>query len=111
MNNLSDVYRIGYVEVNSALAGNIFTIAGGAPGWIDTDISGSSVPAAARIIVLNCQPGANQNLGARANGDTVDRKINNAYTVPILTSQSTARHIDFYRAAADNTYTIRGYIL
>lgn len=108
MNNIT-VPQTDYIEVDVAAAANIFTIAGGGAGWIDTDISGSDVPAGAMAIIISCAPSANQNLGARPNGSAIDTKINNAYTVFLITTQSVARHVDFYRAAANNVYVIRGY--
>lgn len=103
--------KANYIEVDVAAAANIFTIAGGGAGWIDTDITGSDVPRGAICIVFSANPSANQNLGARANGSAIDTKINNAYTIFITTTQSAAGHVDFYRAAANNVYTVRGYFI
>lgn len=88
-----------------------FVVAGGANGWIDTDIT-ASCPTAARLCYFKVYAAANQNAGARAPGDSTDTKYNNVgvcwediFAIPINS------HVELYRSAANNTYKLMGYFL
>ena len=89
--------------------GAAFTIAGGAPGFIDTDIS-SAVPAGAKMIACRCWASANQDCGARAPGESASTVFNNPGLVfEFLLANCANQHVEFYRAAANNAYYIQGY--
>ena len=96
-----------YVEVDGAKAANTFTIAGGAGAWIDTDISGSDVPANAIAIAIRCTPTGAQYNGARAHGG-VTQGLTGSHQWFTICGQA-SRHVDFYRDAAQNQYNIEGY--
>lgn len=89
--------------------GAAFTIAGGALGWIDTDIS-AAVPAGAKMIACRCWASANQDCGARPPGAAYSTVFNNPGLVfEFILANVVAQHVEFYRAAANNAYYIQGY--
>lgn len=94
-----------YVPVNPVLN----TIAGGAAGWIDWDIS-AIVPTSAIMVAATCYTNAGQSCGIRNKGETpeplVFETLNN---VTLIGNCSSSRVIQGYREAADNDYRIVGY--
>ncbi len=108
-------YMPTWVTVDGNAAANLFEIAFGVAGWIDTDISGSDVPASAIAILVNVYNagGATGSCGAKRHGDTLNHQANLAsgLTLHTITGQSSLRHVDFYRDAAQTMrYRIFGYL-
>lgn len=101
-----------FYEVDNLHADNIFTIVGGAAGWIDTDISASDVPAGAVAIHARVIAAAAQDVGARYPGSVGNYTgIGGGGATYLIFRQTTARHVEFYRSAANNVYYICGYEL
>jgi hypothetical protein len=102
-------YRPKFLAVDSA----DHSIASGAAGWIDTDLS-SELPAGAlaAVIVVKLEAGATDG-GVRENGSTATSRLNIAlisYTA--IVKLNAARHVDLYRNAGGNmTYVLVGYLV
>lgn len=90
-----------------AITATLYNVAGGAAGYIDTDCS-ASVPNNAKAVFVRCVPSGDQYHGARKYGDTADPKVQYSLATYWLTAHA-AGHIDLYRSAAANAYTILGY--
>ena len=89
--------------------GAAFTVVGGAPGFIDTDMS-AAIPAGARMVLLRCWASANQDCGARAPGSAVSTVFNNPGLVfEVIIAECSGQHCELYRDAANNAYYCQGY--
>lgn len=109
MNNLYNPAH-NYVEINADLAKNQFVKAGGAAGWLDTDVSGSDIPADAIAVQWKCEGAASQNMGVRRNGSpNVNACVVNTATQYVSAGPDSSFHLAFYREAAQNTYKALGY--
>lgn len=87
-----------------------FGIAGGAAGWIDTDVSATTGTDTSKLWVVVCKNDAFQDSGARAHGSAIDCKVANSNSVTLLSYVDTTGHMDLYRAAANAGYYFIGYI-
>lgn len=99
-----------YTETDATAAKNTFIVAGGAAGWVDTDISGSDVPAGNVLIVFQVYPLGDQAAGARtSNAIGGNGNISSGKISTLVSGQTSARHVYLYRGAANNEYRILGY--
>lgn len=109
--NFDNQYQPSFITVDGSQVKNTFLVAAGALGWIDTDITGSDVPLAAKAIFISGNPAAAVAMGVVRHGDTQGKTCDSSGHVTFLTGQSTAGHVDLYRAGSNITYNILGYIL
>lgn len=89
-----------------------FGVAGGAVGWIDTDIS-ATVPAGSWVVFL-VYCAAPQAAGVRPTGSGADSTVVMAAGIPLfigIAQADATGHVELYRSAADNAYRVMGYWL
>jgi len=107
--NISQGRGLRYVEVDGLAAANTFTIALGAPGWVDTVVSGSDVDFGAVAVVVLCNPTGVLSVGVR--------QLGSVQTLTVSTNIGTAlvakygSHMEFYRGAAQIVYSFMGYYI
>jgi len=98
--------RLRYYPV---AAGGFFLAAGG-PGWVDTDVSGTTGVDTGRVWVVNAAPAGGGTFGARPHGSAIDPKFPCSAGV-WLSGVDAAGHMDLYQDAAFAvTYQIVGYL-
>lgn len=106
MNNLFNPEVKNFIPITAAH----HLIAGGAAGYIDTDISADVPAGIAKTVLLIGAPTAAQNVGARGPGEVADPKTGTgAGVVTIIANVSATAHVELYREAANNDYYIQGY--
>jgi hypothetical protein len=93
-----------YVAINDT----DFAIAGGADGWIDTDIS-AVVPSLARAVSILCWCLANEAMGGRAPGSTALPLVW-TFSADIVCECANSR-IEFYRSTNNRWYKVLGYFV
>ncbi len=99
---------VSYVPAATAA----FTIVGGAAGYIDTDVSGTTGTDIQRLWLIDCIVAgfATQDVGVRPHGSATDVKASQAISTWISQVDATG-HLDLYRGAADAVYFIKGYLV
>lgn len=109
MRNLDNPRHLAYHELDGSAAANEFTIVAGVAGWIETDVSGSGVPAKASAVYIIATPSAAVSVGARVTGGT-GAVWGTSNKLPLVCKHDSQRKIDFYRHAGGNiNYNIAGY--
>jgi len=93
-----------------------FTVAGGAAGFINTDISAllaAGVPANVRYSLWAVYPGANQNVGVRKAGGVATSQHGGPGFVHTIAGacQIIGSRVDLYRDTANNIYYCVGWIV
>lgn len=87
-----------------------FIIAAGAIGWIDTDVSATTGTNQKLLwLIIASNAGGGFSIGSRTTGSAVNNQAAASgctYICPV----SSLGHLDLYRTAVDNTYTIVGYL-
>jgi len=97
------------IPVWNEIAATVYTVVGGAAGFVDTDISASLTKGIAFFVVY---PAGAQAVGVRSPGSLKATNFNAAIGVSIFAgvAKVVAGHVEFYRSAADNAYILLGYL-
>ena len=108
MNNLKRANKPKFIQITPA----IFTILGGAVGWVETDVSASTGINTQKIFVVLARDGGASGLaGVRKTGSIIDNKAVVYSSFTLMTHVNSVGHVDFYRNAGDMIYTFIGYLL
>jgi len=87
-----------------------FNVAAGGVGWVDTNVSATTGTDTNKLWVVVVSTTARQNAGVQPNGVDIDCQCEVCYSATFLSHVSATGHMDFYRAGADNTYRLIGYL-
>lgn len=94
--------------IDGSIASSETTIAAGAAGWVDTDLSAVLGTDNSRVWVVDCIHTLPSSLGVRTPGDATDPKYVNNHTRLV---KAALGHLEFYRDGVNpNYYHISGYI-
>lgn len=88
-----------------------FTVATGAAGYVDTDVSATTGTLTSRIWLITAFKNGNGEAGARAHGSAVDSRVTLNNTSFLMSRVDSLGHMDLLRdAAADIVYQFSGYL-
>lgn len=106
MSNLNNPHIPVFVPIDTAL----FTVSGGAAGWVDTNVSATTGVLTNRIWLISVSCAAGQSAGARAHGSTKAPLSLLNLSATIMAHVDATGHMDLYRAGNDNNYRFLGYL-
>lgn len=106
MLNIHNIHTVNCVKTNWSK----FTVAAGAAGWVDTDVSAYTGLGTTRVFMIAMIPSlGGLTMGARPHGSAGDSQL--SYEVFTLSKVDVNGHIDFYRDAGGNIdYYFNGYL-
>lgn len=103
--NIDNPRTVGFVPIASV----DFAVAGGAAGWVDTDVSGTTGTDTTKVWLVNGYNGADQVGGVRPHGSAATPSAHINLTVSFLSHVDSSGHFDLLRAAGDIHYYVMGY--
>lgn len=94
-----------------AIAPALFAVAGGAAGFIDTDVSATTGTNTQRVWLVMCftDNDTGQGKGARPHGSAVATNVV-CFTLTTFSTVDSSGHMDLYRDAFNNNYYLLGYL-
>lgn len=103
--NLDGAARLRWVPIT----GVVHTVAAGAAGWVDTDVSATTGTDTGRAWLVICAGGGALDAGCRAHGEVTDTHYTLTYTA--VSRVDPNGHMDLHRSAGgDIPYAIMGYL-